>query len=194
VAVICLLLLGLYAQSASARSKESEGYLLLSTEMKEICKGVNLDGRGEQFYDLVLSGIKTTQKCLECVNFLKSFSLYCKPKKPSKPKKKKKGEEDTPVPQPKVVRYLEPNVALVDYILETFRRYAQARGETREIRLGVVRSFAALLQDPERKKRGQQTYFSTLAVFIQAPFERDIRNQVRKGQLPPSFSADSLFE
>jgi hypothetical protein len=184
--------------SAAARSVPP-GYFKSRGMMIALCDTIELDGRRDAFYEVITKLNFKDPNCIGCKPFFLMFQSLCKPKSNKEPKKKKKKGEAASTPEPTPTPFgkqRDPHIEVIDLVVR-FSTSLYEDEKWRAEHAKVIQRFAtalALVTEPPTA----QEYFSTIALYLRAPFDDFLEEEREKNaeikQRPHSEEElDSLF-
>ena len=172
---------------------------------KEMCENMELDKQREAFVLMSSAHGDSDPECLACKPLFLALASSCRIKVKKAPKhtptpEEATAEEATPSPSstPKEIVRIDPNTLVLDTVTRCFEPIRETEAELPEGIKGILK-LLEVLRSPEGKNKLQQSYFSTLAQYIEAPFEEYIHETQRAAESEASSSAarkedvDSLF-
>lgn len=152
---------------------------------RAMCDAMHQDARLEKFAEFAAVALASASTCDVCRPFYKAISVGCKPKRVIVPKAKKKPKktqeegvaegaeeepaEPTPTP-PLRPKQREPSLLLIDLTSNVFAGLSESPSAV-EV-LPALDDLLERLRDRSSMTPGEYDYFSTLATYMERPFEK----------------------
>lgn len=175
---------------------------------KEMCEFMDLDKQREKFVMMSSAHGESDPECLACKPLFLALASACRKKIKKIAKSTPTPEEETaeeaeasPSSTPKEIVRIDPNTLVLDTVTRCFEPILGVEAELPE-GIKAIQKLVEILRSSEGKNKLQESYFSTLAQYVEAPFEEYLRTNpsAPEGETPGSAGADkkedvdSLFE
>jgi hypothetical protein len=144
---------------------------------KEICAGIDNDGRRELLFEILSAHDDRVPGCEACKPLMRTFMSACRTSSKKKPKKLKDGEAP---PEKQDGKQREPNIYVSDALSRAFITIAGDEENVHKT-LPALDYLLAFLRTSDGKSAAAAEYFSIFADYLEAPFT-EARTAVKRRQ------------